>query len=273
MCVTCSPSRVRKENISCPLACLFVLTTFGQTCEFPLILRRTSCNWNVTPLHNFQFPLVSKSKSVITKISTVYEKIVIFIVEQWCSVWQNIVIHGPSLGTELANTLSRRDCFLETNTLWNTVSRDMETESWESLGDQTVAWEWIHDSRNNTTERRNCKKWWLPSRPPRRSWQAVNLKRRNQSEIQREVRDYSGSIHQTDVVQKVLNVWAVIIDCNCIQCQQSRRSHQEPIIISHTNIKHVIIYSNNTQEFWNFCVEYGYQQCLHLYFVWWQEIT
>jgi hypothetical protein len=44
-----------------------------------------------------------------------------------------IVTCGPFLGNELANTLPRRDRFLETNWLRNTVSMNTKTESCKHL--------------------------------------------------------------------------------------------------------------------------------------------
>jgi hypothetical protein len=38
---------------------------------------------------------------------------------------------------------------------------DMETENCKYLDNQTVAWEWKHDSRDTTTEQRICKTWGL----------------------------------------------------------------------------------------------------------------
>jgi hypothetical protein len=64
---------------------------------------------------------------------------------------------GPSLGNELANTLLRRDCFLETSWIRNTVSRDTETESCTHLENETIAWDLIHDSPDNTTEQRTVR--------------------------------------------------------------------------------------------------------------------
>jgi hypothetical protein len=83
--------------------------------------------------------------------------------EVWC--WDELTVRylldivtcGPLLGNELVNTLPRRDWFLETNWLRNTVSRD--TENW------TIAGELIHDPCDVTTEQKNYKIWWLLSRP------------------------------------------------------------------------------------------------------------
>jgi hypothetical protein len=73
----------------------------------------------------------------------------------------------------MANNLPRRDFFSETNWLRNTVSRDTETKICKHLENDSVAWELKHGYRKNTTEQRNCKTWWLPSRSRvnyKRSW-------------------------------------------------------------------------------------------------------
>jgi hypothetical protein len=64
-------------------------------------------------------------------------------------IYYYIVTCGPSLTHELANTLPRRDCFLETNWLRNTVSRYTKTESCKHLEKETGAWELRHDFRDN----------------------------------------------------------------------------------------------------------------------------
>jgi hypothetical protein len=55
----------------------------------------------------------------------------------------------PFLRNEWTNTLPRRDRFLETNSLWNTVSMDTETENCQHLENQTVASELTHRFRDN----------------------------------------------------------------------------------------------------------------------------
>jgi hypothetical protein len=56
----------------------------------------------------------------------------------------DIVTYGPFLGNELANTLPRRDWFLETNTV------SMENESCKHLENQTIAWELKHGFWDST---------------------------------------------------------------------------------------------------------------------------
>jgi hypothetical protein len=57
---------------------------------------------------------------------------------------------GPFLGNELTNMLPRRNCFLKTNWLRNTVSRDTETE----ICNTWFLW-----------QQGNCKTCWFLSRP------------------------------------------------------------------------------------------------------------